>query len=102
MLLPRLLLRKGPRGGQAGNRNLQNIVQWFDTGRWDLLIRGARASTGRNAFSAGIASDEILLQRKMMRAVLLAEQGELSHAARELKSSGMAVGSPATFDELSE
>ena len=98
LILPRMLLHKTRRGGEAGKRNLQERIRLFDAGRWDLLLE--RSSQPLHRGSSNSAHD--LLERRLLEAVRLAEQGELSHAARVLRSTGMAPGTDATLQELTD
>ena len=100
LMLPRLLLHRVGRGGKNGARELQRRISLFDGGQWDVLLdacRSTRAGTSRRAVQR---TPEGAQEAKVRAATALVERGELSHAARVLKSSGLAPGVPATLQEL--
>lgn len=100
LLLPRLLLYPSQRGGTAGTRNLKARIQLFDEGRWDLLLERAHSTVRGHIDAPHIRSDEEEAASRLSRADYLISIGELSHAARELRSSGRAPGTQATLNEL--
>ena len=95
LLLPRLLLFKSSRGGEAGARNLQQRIAQFDAGEWDQLLAASKSVTYKT-------KSQFMDEVRVQIAEYLAEQGELSHAARSLASAGIAPGTQATFDELTD
>ena len=100
MLLPRLLLYRAGRGGKNGARELHRRVALFDAGQWDVLLDASRATSATSHRQAAPRSPEAAREAKLRAASALAERGELSHAARMLKSTGLAPGTRATLDEL--
>jgi len=100
MLLPRLLLYKAGRGGKNGARELQRRVTLFDAGQWDVLLDASRATRATPSRQTAPRSPEAAREAKLRAASTLAERGELSHAARMLKSTGLAPGTQATLHEL--
>jgi len=95
-----MILHKATRGGDAGRRNLQRRITLFDAGSWDILLFNAAASMRRSTQRSRDLSEDQLLAKQLAKALHLAEQGELSHAARELRSSGLAPGNRDTLEEL--
>ena len=100
MLLPRLLLHRVGRGGKNGARELRHRVSLFDAGRWDILLDASRATSAVPSRHAAPRPPEAERETKLRAASALAERGELSHAARLLKSNGLAPGTHATLVEL--
>ena len=99
LLLPRLLLHRTTRGGEAGARDLRRRVHLFDEGQWRQLLEQARA-TGRGGRVTQPRSAEELRAAQLRAATALVEEGELSHGARVLRSSGLAPGTADTLGEL--
>ena len=100
MLLPKLLLYKAGRGGKYGARELQRRVTFFDVGQWDVLLDTSRATRATSSRQTAPRFPEAAREAKPRAASARAERGELSHAARMLKSTGLAPGTQATLDEL--
>jgi hypothetical protein len=101
LLLPRLLLHPAGRGGESGRKILQGRIRKFDAGNWSELLESSRRSAQGSNRRTSIERSAEEKQEAMCRAVTaLVEQGELSHAARVLKSAGLAPGSPETLAQL--
>ena len=99
MLLPRLLLHHAARGGESGARELRRRIALFDAGEWDALLTKCRATADANSPRPRLGP--VAQQRAKEKAVIsLVEQGELSHAARVLRSAGLAPGDQNPLDEL--
>ena len=71
----------------------------FDAGQWDGLLASSR-QTARHHGRRQTRSEHDELEAKLRAATSLVEQGELSHAARILRSSGLVDGNTATLGEL--
>ena len=99
LLLPRLLLHRTARGGAGGARELRRRVRLFDEGQWNVLLEECRREA-RGARTAQRRSNEEAEEARLNAATALAERGELSHAARVLRSTGLAPGTPQTLAEL--
>ena len=101
-LLSRLLLHKLDQTGQSGNEELRHRVYLFDTGRWQELLDKTRSTTvGRNNHRE-IQDEELELKLKLEQAERLIKKGELSHAARLIKSVGLAPGNQDTLAQLTD
>ena len=101
LLLPRLLLHPAGRGGESGRKILQGRIRKFDAGNWSELLESSRRRVQRSNRRTSIERSAEEKHETMCRAVTaLVEQGELSHAARVLKSAGLAPGSPETLAQL--
>jgi len=97
LLLPRMLLFTTARGGSAGQRDLARRISLFDSGCWDALLAEGHTASRQTGTRSDPKPDA-----QLMKALALAQKGELSHAARELKSRGLAPGSAATLAELTD
>ena len=91
-----MLLFKTSRGGDAGVRNLKQRIRLFDNGDWGQVFPLSEITITKKTGSPSTMD----LSAKLKRAVQLAEIGELSHAARELQSVGLAPGTSDTFAQL--
>ena len=94
--MPHLRLFKTNRGGDCGNRNLQQRIRLFGNGDWDRLLQNSREASSRSS-SAPI---ELSLETKLKRALHYAQIGELSYVAHELQSAGLAFGCADNLAEL--
>jgi hypothetical protein len=99
LMLPRMLLHSVGRGGKAGARELQRRVRLFDNGEWGELLRAAR-STAQQARDIDSRTSEQQRTARLRAAATLVHQGEFSHAARLLRSVGIAPGTLDTLEEL--
>ena len=97
LLLPRLLLLKTARGGEAGSRDLKRRVALFDGGQLAQLL-----AEGRRVGMKGRAPVTHTESSQLAKAIELVSKGELSHAARELKSKGLAPGTDRALAELTD
>lgn len=82
-------IAQGPAGWGSRQRNLLNRGRLFDSGRWDDLLNNAEAAMGRPAGQTRASPEQSMFEHKLAKALYLAQQGELSHAARELRSGGL-------------
>ena len=99
-MLPQLILFKTMRGGSCGERNLKYRIALFDSGEWgELMVLSEKTSKSGNT-RAPDPND--VLSIKLKRVLHYAELGELSHAARELESVGLALGCLSTLAELQD
>ena len=99
LLLPRMLLQPVGRGGEAGQRILRQRIVMFDQGQWQSLLNNARQPRRDSRRDLSAAERDAARVRSAMRSI---EQGELSHAARTLRSSGLAPGNVETLRELQD
>ena len=98
LLLPRLVLHKARRGGEAGERELRRRVTLFDAGEWGQLLDRAHATQqGMEVRSQGEEQRE---KQRLVKVMDLIQRGELSHAARTLKAAGFASATASTLEEL--
>ena len=100
VLLPRLLLHPVGRGGKEGARDLRRRVTLFDAGEWARLLDMCRDNAERRQSARRPLGSQEIQQARARAAEALIGQGELSHAARVLRSSGLADGSDATLSQL--
>ena len=98
-LLSRLLLFPLQRGGRAGNKELKERVRLFDEGHWGELLLASRNSTPIRRRPA-TQSQEQELEKTIANARRLISNGELNHAARLLRSKGVAPGTLETLTQL--
>ena len=101
LLLPRMVLCPTGRGGEAGARILRRRVRMFDDGQWGALLQASR-QVGRRSVTTRAFSEAEAFQAKLRAATALIEKGELSHAARVLKSAGLAPGNTDTLRQLTD
>jgi len=100
-LLSRMLLFRLKRGGAKGTDELQQRIRLFDEGKWDVLLQQALDTLPRRKRRETLVpdSDEDWAAR-LTKAKLLAQRGELSNAARLIRSNGLAPGDANTLTEL--
>lgn len=98
ILLPRLLLFKTKRGSDGGARNLHQRISLFNASKWGELLKLSDEARSMSTNSPDVND----LASKLKRVVHYAELGELSHAARELESAGLAPGNLLTLAELQD
>ena len=102
-LLSRMLLYRMKRGGQDGNKELQQRIINFNLGRWDVLLQASRDTLPRSRRRATIipgSSED--WEARLAKAEKLVTRGELSNAARLIKSSGLAEGNDDTYQQLTD
>ena len=100
-MLSRLFLFPLQRGGRAGNKELKERVILFDDGQWGELLTASRNSTPtRRRPQAQNEQEE--LEKVIASARRLIANGELSHAARLLRSKGVAPGTLDTLTQLTD
>ena len=100
LMLPRLLLYLVGRGGVGGARELRRWVTMFDQGEWGHMLAASRATAVGGRRQRAPRSADQRENDRVSAVQALVEQGELSHAARLLRSSGLAPGTDTTLDEL--
>ena len=102
-LLSRLLLHRLRKSGTEGTKELTKRIRLFDSGRWDKLLEAAAAtlpkSKRRNSLVPGSAED---WAQRLQKAEILAARGELSNAARLIRSNGLAPGDDNTLAQLTD
>ena len=92
-------MHKAQRGGTGGARELRRRIRLFDEGSWDVLLDSSRrTAVGRRP--ARQLQEAAELEARVRAATALVEVGELSHAARVLRSPGLASGNADTLVEL--
>ncbi len=97
-LLSRMLLHRLRRGGSQGTRELRERISKFDSGQWDELLNAARERVRQSARSFTEDPPESVFRRVQH----LVARSELSHAARLLRSNGVAPGTPETLTQLTD
>ena len=85
-------------GGKHGTKELKMRVVDFEAGRWDKLLQESRETGARVAQRAQEPSEEATVAK----IELLVSRGELSHAARLLRSMGLAPGTLETLRQLTD
>ena len=100
-LLSRMLLYPLQRGGRAGNKELKTRVRLFDEGQWGELLTASHNSTPTRRRPPA-QSQEQEHQKVIADARRLIANGELSHAARLLRSKGVAPGTLETLNKLTD
>ena len=99
ILLPRMLLQRTGKSGQAGRAIFLERVRQFEAGEWRALLEtpaDERRAPRRTA--SHVASAE----RQQAAAQAKISLGEMSRARRALMSSGLAPGTKATLDTLTD
>ena len=98
-LLSRMLLHKLRRGGKTGTKELRRRIDLFDNGHWDVLLNSAKeCGVGGQPRKQQTGAGASAAQQE--RARLLIQRGELSHAARALRGTGLAPGTSNTLTQL--
>jgi hypothetical protein len=100
LLLHRMLFHRVGHHGAKGIRLLQDRNRMFDSGRWLDLLEGGRRTVPTERAQRTTQSADEEREARQRAATALVEQGELSHAARVLKSPGLAPGTEATLLQL--
>ena len=97
-MLSRMLLHRMRKGGSASDDELQRRVRLLDEGRWDILVDASCATVPRGKRRQALEPDsaEDWAQR-LLKAKTLVAKGELSNAARLIRSNGLAPGDHQTL-----
>ena len=87
MLLPRMLLHRGPGGGLVPKSKLVERFQLFSRGDWHILLEASakcdqQAAISRRRSRRRVRDDD---ERRAARAEMLVSQGELSSAHQALE-----------------
>ena len=101
LLLPRMLLHRGPRGGGIPRPKLLERFEMFVRGQWDNLLEASRVCGDKAAVARRRRTrrgDDI--NRRVDRAEALVHLGELSSARQALEGAELAPGSQQTLDIL--
>ena len=104
LLIPRLLLWRPPRGGLVPRARLEERSIEFRAGEWvSLLERSLEAATqGSAAQSRRRRRQKDSLERRVERAMGLAQLGELSNARQALEGEAIALGNDITRKMLTD
>ena len=102
LLLPRLLLHQGPRGGTIAKQKLLGRFEKFNSGAWLDLLEESRKVTHEAAQVRRRRNrrTEDDLTRRVSRAEALVHMGEVSSARQALEGASLAPGSEATLNAL--
>ena len=96
-----MLLHRLRRGGAEGNKELLKRIHLFDQGHWHQLLDLARSTLPRSkrrpALEPGSSEDWLQRLKKVHELII---KGELSNAARLIKSNGLAPGDENTYAQL--
>ena len=96
-----MLLHRLQRGGSQGDQELRKRIRLFDEGQWGLLLESSRATQNKRRTPCNTQPDsDADWAAKLEKAEKLAGQGELSSAARLLRSNGLAPGNNNTLQQL--
>ena len=105
MLLPRMLLYRPPRGGNASKQKLNQRFDDFAKGRWASLLEASRSSTEAATTAQhwrrrrhGTQTNEV--EKRAAKALMMVQMGELSSARQALEGAELAPGTPATLAAL--
>ena len=88
------------KGGAAGTRDLKNRMKSFDEGSWTFLISKCKATASNVPRASAQIDEDMELEAKLQNAKTLVKKGELSHAARIIRSNEVAPGNTSTFQQL--
>ena len=102
VLLPRMLLHRGPGGGLVPKSKLVERFQLFSRGDWHILLEASakcdqQAAISRRRSRRRVRDDE---ERRAARAEMLVSQGELSSARQALEGAQLAPGDLSTLNAL--
>ena len=101
LLLPRMLLHRGPRGCGIPRTKLLERFEMFVRGQWDNLLEASRVCGDKAAVARRRRTrrgDDI--NKRVDRAEALVRLGELSSARQALEVAQLAPGSQQTLDVL--
>ena len=104
LLLPRMLLRRPPRGGKVSKEKLTERLENFRNGRWIDLVRDSE-EIGDQAVTAarrrrGRKGDDV--ESCAARTLFLTQSGELSSARQALEGAEVAPANLATLGALTD
>ena len=101
MLLPRMVLHRGPRGSLVPKSKLAERFELFAQGEWQSLLEASgecdyQAAVSRQRSRRRVRDDE----RRAARTEMLVGMGELSSARQALEGAELADGEQATLNVL--
>ena len=105
LMIPRMLLHRGPEGGGIARSKLIAKFEAFARGEWLQLVATSEACNEKAAVARrrqGRRGQQDTIDNRTGRAEMLVQLGELSSARQAVEGASLAPGTEATLTKLTD